>query len=33
MEIKSSVSNCPKKREKAFVDRLLKRGILNKSLQ
>ena len=33
MEIKSSVSNCPKKREKTFVDRLLKRGILNKSLQ
>ena len=32
MEIKSSVSNCPKKREKTFVDRLLKRGILNKSL-
>ena len=30
---KSSVSNCPKKREKTFVDRLLKRGILNKSLQ
>ena len=33
MEIKSSVSNCPKKRENTFVDRPLKRGILNKSLQ
>ena len=33
MEIKSAVSNCPKKREKTSVDRLLKRGILNKSLQ